>query len=143
VRAILIGLAAVAAATSASADTWNAYSRSTNNVFMADTDSIASNGDVTSVRVATVPLRGDATDYSHTVETYEFECRARTWRTAGSVEYGPDGAQLDAFPEDGAAWVPVRANTMPDYLHALTCEGARAEPPTWTAVKDFVDAGRP
>lgn len=143
-RTILLALAALGAAASpACADTWNAYSRSVNNVFMAETDAILTNAGVTVIRVATVPLRGEAGDYSHSVETYEFDCGARKWRTAGVLEFGPDGAELDRFPEDNAAWEAVRANTMPDFLKQIACDGARAEPPTWTSVQAFVDAGRP
>jgi hypothetical protein len=38
--------------------------------------------------------------------------------------------------------VPVRANTSPDYLEQVVCDGSRAQPPIWPTIKDFVDAGR-
>ena len=143
-RGMLIGtLGLLAAATPATAETWNSYSRSANNVFMADVDSIAANGAVTSIRIAMVPLRGEPGDYSHTVETYEFECGRNRWRPAGSAEHGPDGAEMDSYPEEGAAWEAVRRDTMPEYLKQIACDGARANPPTWPAIRAFVDAGRP
>lgn len=143
-RAILLGLAVLAAtAASVQAETWNSFSRSPNNVFMADSDSIAVNGDITSVRVATAPLRGEAGDYSHSVEVYEFQCASGKWRTAGVTEYGPDGAEAGTYPEEGASWEDARPRTLPDYLKQIACEGSRAQPPTWPSIQAFIDAGRP
>lgn len=141
---LVSGLAVLAlGAGPAAAESWHPYSRSPNNVFMADVDSIAVNGEITTVRVATAPRTGDAGDYSHTVETYEFQCGARSkWRTAGLVEYGPDGAEIGNYPEDGATWEDVRPNTSPDYLEQIACDGSRAQPPIFATIKDFVDAGR-
>lgn len=127
----------------AAAESWHPYSRSQNNVFMADVDSIVVNGDITSVRVASAPRAGAPGDYSHSVETYEFLCGTRSkWRTAGVVEYGPDGAETDRYPEEDSAWEDVRPNTSPEYLEQIACGGARAQPPIWSTIKAFVDAGR-
>lgn len=109
---------------------------------MADVDSIAVSGDITSVRVAAAPRAGTPGDYSYTVETYEFQCGRNQWRTAGLVEYGPDGAEVDRYPEEGAAWEPVRRETSPQYLKLIVCDGSRAEPPVWATIQAFVDAGR-
>lgn len=142
-RTILIALGALSVANPVLAETWNPFSRSPNNAFMADVDSIAVNGDITSLKVATAPRTGDPGDYSHSIETYEFQCGAGTWRTAGIVEYGPDGAEAGQFPEEGAAWEPTRPRTIPELLKAIACDGTRAVPPTWPSIKAFVDAGRP
>ncbi len=136
---VVLGLCAVPAA----AETWHPYSRTPGNVFMADVDSITVNGEITSVLVATAARTGDAGDYSHTVETFEFQCGERSkWRTAGVVEYGSDGVEVDRYPEEGAAWEDIRPNTSPDYLEQIVCDGARAQPPIWPTIKAFVDAGR-
>jgi hypothetical protein len=133
----------VLAASPAAAESWHSYSRSANNVFMADVDSITVTDGITSVRVATAPRAGPAGDYSHSVETYEFRCgQAARWRTAGVVEFGPDGAETGQYPEADAAWEPVRPNSTPAYLAEITCDGARAEPPIWPSIQAFVDAGR-
>lgn len=125
------------------AETWHPFSRSPGSVFMADIDSITVNGEVTSVLVATASRAGDAGDYSHTVETFEFQCGERSkWRTAGMVEYGPDGVETGRYPEEGATWEDIRPNTSPDYLEQVVCDGSRAEPPIWPTIKAFVDAGR-
>ena len=136
---IVLGLCAAPVA----AETWHLYSRSTGTVFMADVDSIVVNGEVTTVLVATVARTGDAGDYSHTIETFEFQCGAnRKWRTAGMVEYGPEGEEMGRYPEEGSEWESIRPNTSPDYLEQIVCDGSRAQPPIWPTVRAFVDAGR-
>ncbi len=132
-----------AGAAPAAAESWHPFSRSPNNVFMADVDSIVVNGDVTSVRVVTAPRRGAPGDYSHSIETYELQCADRKWRTAGVVEYGADGAETDRYPEEGSPFEDVRPNTAPAFLSNIACEGSRAQPPVWPTIKEFVDAGRP
>lgn len=141
--ALSLAVLAAGAATPAAAESWHPFSRSPNNVFMADVDSIVENGDVKSVRVATAPRRGPAGDYSHSIETYELQCAASKWRTAGVVEYGADGAETDRYPEEGSPFEDVRPNTAPAFLSNIVCEGSRAQPPIWATIKDFIDAGRP
>lgn len=142
-KIVLIGLAAFAVATPVLAESWNAYSRTDGKLYMADTDSVVQADGITSMKSATVPKVGDAGDYSHTVETYEFQCAAKKWRTAGLVEYGPDGAEIGNYPEADAAWESLRPNTNPEQLMNIACDGARAAPPLWPSVKAYVDAGRP
>lgn len=139
---LLCGALLLVIAGPATAENWNTVSRSPNNAFMAEVDGIVVTGDITVVPVATVPRRGEATDYSHSVETYEFKCGAGQWRTAGIVEYGEDGAEADRIPEEGGSWEPIRSNTLPDFLKQVACDGSRADPPTWTSIKAFVDGGR-
>lgn len=141
--AVCLGVIALALGAPAAAETWQAYSRSATNAFMADADSIVSEGGITAIKVATVPRAGEAGDLSHSVETYEFRCDAEQWRTAGVVEYGPDGSEAGQYPEEDAAWEPVRPNTMPNYLKEIACDGARAVPPHWPSIQAFIDAGRP
>jgi hypothetical protein len=142
-RSILLGALVLAAASPAAAENWNAYSRSSNNAFMADVDSISQTGEITMIRISMVPLHGDPGDYSHSLETYEFRCGAARWRPAGVVELGPDGVEVDSFPEEDAEWEAIRPDTMPDYLKQIACDGARADPPTWPTIRAFIDAGRP
>ena len=141
--AAIAGVAVLAFAGPAVAENWQPYSRSPNNAFMADVDGITTEGEITSMRVATVPLSGEAGDLSHSIETYQFRCPARRWRTAGVVEFGPDGAEIGQYPEEDAAWEPLRPDTMPNYLKEIACDGARAVPPHWPSIQAFVEAGRP
>lgn len=139
---LLFGALMLVSAGPALAENWNTVSRSPNSAFMAEVDAIANVGGTTTVLLATVPRRGEATDYSHSVETYEFKCGASQWRTAGIIEYGEDGTEADRIPEEGGSWEPIRPNTLPDFLKQVACDGVRAEPPTWPSVKAFVDGGR-
>lgn len=141
--AMLTGAVVLTLAGPAAADTWQAFSRSSHSAFMAEVDGITTEGEITSIRVATVPREGEAGDLSHSVETYQFRCRANQWRTAGVVEFGPDGAEAGQYPEEGAEWEPVRQETMPGFLKDIACDGARAEPPHWPTIRAFVEAGRP
>jgi hypothetical protein len=142
-RILLAVLAVASIATPAFSETWHPFSRSQSSAFLADVDSITVTGDVTSIRIAMASLRNEAGDLSHTVETYEFQCGANRWRTAGAVEYGPDGAEAGTFPEENGSWEEARANTLPAYLKAIACDGARARPPFWPTLRAFIEAGRP
>ena len=143
-KRILTGAAVLAAlAGPAAAEDWNLFSRSASNAFFADLDSIVTNEGVTSVRIAMVPLRGDAGDYSHSLETHELQCNRNRWRPAGVVEIGPDGAEADRYPEEGAEWTTPRPDTVPEYLKGIACDGHRGAPPNWPTVQAWVDAGRP
>ena len=141
--AVLTGIVVVALAGPVAAENWQPFSRSQTSAFMTDVDAIVTEGEVTSIPVATVARTGEAGDLSHTVETYQFQCGANRWRTAGMVEYGPDGVEMGRYPEDDAEWEGVRQNTMPGYLKEIACDGARAVPPHWPTIRAFIDAGRP
>lgn len=143
-RRLAAGLIVLAiGAGTAAAETWHPFSFTPTKAYMADVDSIRVDGEITSVLVAAVPRTGDAGDYGHTVETYEVRCGAGgAWRTAGMIEYGPDGTEIDRYPEDGAAWEEIRPDTLPVNLKQIVCEGRRANPPIWPTVRAFVDAGR-
>lgn len=140
-KAILTGLAILGAATPAAAETWNGFSRSANAAYMADVDAIVVEGDVTRIALAIVPLRGEAGDFSHTVDTYEFRCGRNQWRSPLSVEYGPDGAEVGRYPDEGE-WTTARDGTVPGILKEIACDGVRANPPTWPTVRAFIEAGR-
>ncbi len=141
--AILLGTAALAAAGPVAAESWQAYSRSQNNAYMAEVEGIVTEGDITAIRVATVPRTGEAGDLSFSVETFQFQCARERWRTAGIIEFGPDGAEIGQYPEQDAEWETVRRDTMPGYLKEIACDGARAVPPHWPSIQAFVEAGRP
>ena len=141
--AVFVGVAALTLAGPVSAETWQVFSRSPNNAFMAEVDGILVEGEISSIRVATVPGTGEAGDLSHSIETYQFKCGSTGWRTAGVVEFGPDGAEIGQYPEADAEWEPVRPNTLPAFLEEVTCDGVQATPPYWPTVRAFVEAGRP
>jgi hypothetical protein len=143
-RSIVTGVVAAALlATPVLAETWNPYSRTAARAYLADSDSIAVVDGVTSIRAASAPMNAAPGDLSHTRETYQFQCEAGTWRTAGLTEYEADGSEGETYPEEGAPWEPVRRNTVPDFLKSIACDGARAEGATWPSIRAFIEAGRP
>ena len=138
---VLAGLAILGFATPAAAETWHAFSRSANSAYMADVDAIVVEGDITRITLAIVPLRGEPDDFSHTVDTYEFRCGAKQWRSPVSIEYGPDGAEAARYPDD-SDWLNARDGTVPGILKEIACDGVRANPPTWPTIRSFIEAGR-
>lgn len=140
-KAILTGLAVLAFASPAAAESWHVFSRSANSAYIADVDAIVEEGGVTRVRLAIVPLRGEAGDFSHTVDTYEFRCGSNQWRSPLSVEFGPDGAEAAQYPDD-SDWLSARNGTIPGILKEIACDGVRATPPHWPTIRAFIEAGR-
>lgn len=124
-----------------STETWHAFSRSANAAYMADVDDIVVEGEITRIRLAIVPLRGEAGDFGHTIDTYEFRCGPKQWRSPVSVEYGPDGDEVGRYPDD-SEWLATRDGTVPATLKEIACDGVRANPPTWPAIRAFIEAGR-
>lgn len=141
-KAILTGLAVLAFASPAAAESWHVFSRSANSAYIADVDAIVEEGGVTRVRLAIVPLRGEAGDFSHTVDTYEFRCGSNQWRSPLSVEFGPDGAEAAQYPDD-SDWLSARNGTIPGILKEIACDGVRATPPHWPTINAFVEARGP
>ena len=141
-KAILTGLAILGLATPAAAESWHAFSRSANSAYMADVDAIVVEGDITRIQLAIVPLRGEAADASHTIDTYEFRCGSNQWRSIVSVEYGPDGTEAGRYPEEGD-WLGARDGTIPGILKEIACDGVRANPPFWPTIRAFVEARPP
>lgn len=141
-------LAATAAltmvATPALAEDWHAFSRTPNRAYLADVDSITSvPGGITSIRIASAPLNLPNTDLSHSEEIYQFDCGAGKWRTAGAKDFAADGSEDGDYPEENAAWEPVRPNTAPEFLKQIVCDGARSQGTTYPSIRAFVEAGRP
>ncbi|RZJ05218.1 MAG: hypothetical protein EON89_04770 [Brevundimonas sp.] len=138
---IVLALAVWGIAGAAAADSWQVYSRSTSNAFIVEVDGIVVADGISTVKVATVPRAGDAGDYSHSIETYQYRCADAKWRTAGMIDYGPDGVELDTVPEEDAAWESTRPNTAPEFLKTIVCDGNRITT-SFPDIKAFIDGGR-
>ena len=134
--------AAAVAAGAAAAEEWNAFSRNARLVYLADVGAIATVGDTTSVRVARISLQSPAGDYSHKIDEYEIRCNAKQARIIVEVEYGPDGVELERYPEADAAWDDIRPTSLSAYIQPIVCEGARADGPNATSIKAYIDGGR-
>lgn len=133
---------AVASAGVASAEEWNAFSRNARLVYLADVGAISTVGDTTSVRVARVSLQSPAGDYSHKIDEYEIRCAAKQARILAEIEYGPDGAEVERYPETDAAWDDIRPTSLSAYIQPIVCEGARADGPNAPSIKAYIDGGR-
>jgi hypothetical protein len=129
-------------ATPALAEDWHTYSRTAARAYLADVDSIVTVENVTTVRSASVPMTSPAGDLSHSETTYQFDCAASKWRTAGASEYEPDGTHED-YPEEGAEWETLRPNTIPDFMKQIACDGSRSAGTTFPSIRAFIEAGRP
>lgn len=133
---------AVASAGVASAEEWNAFSRNARLVYLVDVGGIATVGDTTSARVARVPLQTPAGDYSHKIDEYEIRCAAKQARVLAEIEFGPDGAEVERYPEADAAWDDIRPTSLSAYIQPIVCDGARAEGAPAASIKAYIDAGR-
>lgn len=134
--------ATVVSAGAASAEEWNAFSSNARLVYLADVAAIATVGDITAVRVARVPVQSPAGDYSHKIDEYEFRCGAKQARIVAEIEYGPDGAELERYPETDVAWDDIRPTSLSAYIQPLVCNGDRADGPNAASIKAFIDGGR-
>lgn len=141
---LLTAILAVATVTAgaASAEEWNAFSRNARLVYLADVSAIATVGDTTNVRVARVSLQSPAGDYSHKIDEYEIRCRAKQARIIVEIEYGPDGVELERYPEADAAWDDIRPTSLSAYIEPMVCNGDRANGPNAPSIKAFIDGGR-
>ena len=134
--------AAVASAGAATAEEWNAFSRNARLVYLVDVGGIATVGDTTSARVARVPLQMPAGDYSHKIDEYEIRCAAKQARVLAEIEFGPDGAEVERYPEADAAWDDIRPTSLSAYIQPIVCDGARADGAPAASIKAYIDAGR-
>ena len=140
--AILTAALAVASAGAASAEEWNAFSRNARLVYLVDVGGIATVGDTTSARVARVPLQTPVGDYSHKIDEYEIRCAAKQARVLAEIEFGPDGAEVERYPEADAAWDDIRPTSLSAYIQPIVCNGDRAEGANAASIKAYIDAGR-
>lgn len=122
---------------------WHAFSRSGTTVYLADVNSIAQSGEVTSIMVAKVRIAPTpATDRSYTADRFELRCGARRIRAVLSIFYDGTGAEEDRYDESEAEWDPISDNSFGGYLKTVVCDGARASPPHYSSIAAFMDGGR-
>lgn len=141
-KTMILCAAAIAVATPASAESWMTYSRSQTTAYLADIDSITVTGDITSMRVASVPRETAASELSYTIETYEFQCAGSKWRTAGAKEYDHAGVETGDYPEADAAWENANPSTPPGFIKTIACDNARS-PTSFPTLQAFIQTGRP
>ena len=125
----------------AAAENWHKYSYSGTTAYLADVDSIATEGELTGIRVAKVPLSGANGDYTHVGELISFDCAARRVRTVLEVYYGPGGTETDRYDDADAPWDEVIRDSFIDLLRSIACNGVRSSDGSWPSIAAFVDGG--
>lgn len=122
---------------------WNAVSRSTTRVYMVDAQSIKTNGDVTEVRLARVPLNPEsAEDRRWTLVNMAFRCAAKQSRAVSEIDHDETGAAQEPFAT-GEEFSPYTDDMLDAYVAAVACNGERGQPPTYPSIAAFIAAGRP
>lgn len=137
IRILSAAALGAAVAAPAAAEDWNPFSRSSQYIYMADADSIASVGADTTILVARAPAA--KTSRAYRIETYAFNCPAGQFKISRTVEYGDDGAETDAFDDTAAEYEPVPRNSMIESIKEIACDGNRAEPPTYPSIAFYLD----
>lgn len=138
IRALAAAGLIAAVAAPVLAEDWNPISRSSQYIYMADGDSVASVGSDTIVLVARAPVAKSARAYR--IETYAFDCPAGRFKITRSVEYGDDGAETDAFDDSAAEFESVPRNSLIESVKEIACDGNRAEPPTYPSIAAYLDS---
>lgn len=128
-------------ASSAAAEEWTTISGSPSVSYLADLSSIATVGDDTTIRVARVPLPLQPGDYSHKVNEYAIRCAANQSRILVEVEYGPDGAELDRYPETDATWDTPLPDSFGALIKRIACDNARGQGASAESLKAYIDGG--
>ena len=80
--------------------------------------------------------------YSHKIDEYEIRCAAKQARVLAEIEFGPDGAEVERYPEADAAWDDIRPTSLSAYIQPIVCNGDRAEGANAASIKAYIDAGR-
>ena len=130
------------ATATAPAHDWHMVSRSGTRAYMADVSTIKTDGDVTGVTLARVPLAGPPTDKHHTLVEMQFRCAAKQSRELAETDYDDAGVAQDRS-ETGEEFSDFRPEGLDAYLAAVACDGNRSAAQTYPSVDAFIAAGRP
>lgn len=127
----------------AGASAWRTLSRTSGSIYLADVGGMQQADGITAIRMARAPRSpASSSDREHAVETYEFRCGQDQWRVIRTEEYGPDGAELDAWDEADAAWLAVPPNSNMAFLEAVACDGELPTGRPWARLEDFLASNR-
>lgn len=132
---------APAAVEQSASNNWNVVSRSSSTVFMVNVGDIKQFDGVTTVQVARVPARGDASDKSYSLTETLFRCNARQSKTGTEVYYGADGSEEERI-ENSYEFEPIPNNSLDSYVKTIVCDGERSTT-TFESIEAFITAGRP
>ena len=122
---------------------WRTLSRTSSTIYLVDSGSVRDADGAKSVLMArTLRSPSAAGEREHAVETYQIRCDAGQWRVVRTEEYGPDGAEVDAWDEADSAWLDVPANSNMAYLKAVACDGELPNGRAWPSLDAFMASPR-
>ena len=140
--AVCGALAVALFAAPATAQSWQVVARSDIRTYLISLDELTVTDGLAAAQVATVPRRGEASDYAHSVSAYEVRCGQDRWRIATVTEYGGDGARADVFAES-EDWEAIRPQSQAELIKMVACDNHRSQGALFDSVRAYIDAGRP
>lgn len=130
-------------ATPPAGEEWHRVAATEQRAYLADINSIAVSGDVTTIQAASVPrVVETATDQTHSQDTYAFRCEADEFRVPVSFDHGPDGEVAEQFDEAEAAWEPLPRSGLPSFLKTMACDRGRSPDDPYPSIAAFIAGGR-
>lgn len=120
---------------------WHPFSRSSSTVYLADVAGMAMVDGALRVHVARVPRNLPAADLTHGVDVYAFRCGAKQLRFVETLEYGPDGAEIDRYEED-VEWERVVEESNYGFLFEMVCNEKRSSQGSFPSIRAFIAQGR-
>ena len=121
---------------------WKVFSRSNQSNYLIDLSSIRPEGDEVRVDIARVSNSGEAADLSHVIDTFGLRCSAGQSHVISSTEVLEDGMTSETFQTD-EPWSEPREGSLDAAVKELTCEEMVPSGEAYTAVRDYIAAGRP
>jgi hypothetical protein len=130
-------------AASPTGTSWRSLSRTSGSIYLVDVGGMSDADGARIVRMARAPRTPQSRgDREHVIETYQFRCDANQWRVVRTEEYGPDGAELDAWDEADAAWLDIPPQTNMDFLKSVACDGELPAGRPWSTIEGFLASDR-
>jgi hypothetical protein len=121
---------------------WKVFSRSNTSNYLIDLASIRPEGDELRVRIARVPIAGEATDLSHVVDAFGLRCSTGESHVITSTEVLEDGVTAETFQTD-EPWSEPRGGSLDATVKELACEDMVPSGDAYSAITDYIAAGRP
>lgn len=131
-----------APAAAAPADEWASFSRNDRTIYLIHMKDLTAVDNVTQVRIARVPTQGAADDFSYRLDEYELRCRQNQARQTSEAEFGPDGQEVERYPEADAEWETIRPTSLAAYFKPIACDGAVSQDKPASSIQAFIARGR-
>lgn len=135
----IVGAAALAISTPAAAESWARFSANDQTIYLVDLDTLAPVDGIASAHMGRVPAKGDATDLSYETEVVLIRCSDGLSKSGENVSYGPDGAEIDRYTDEGA-W--SASGGVYESIKRFACEEVRPAGDPFPTIAAFIAAGR-